>query len=203
MWIFKNGCWLYQEADKGTASGEGNDTDDATGTNGGEEKPFATFQTEAEFQSALETKLKDRLERERKKADEKARKAAEDAETKVLAEQEKFQELAEKRSQQLSDLEATTADLTSQLEHAQEKVTRYEKALGSLLAEQRKLVPAHVHDLLDNLDPAAQLEWIAANSSKLAAQAGIPATPKQQSHLSAVAQEKAQQEAARFAHRKF
>lgn len=162
---------LLYEADKG-GNGDGG-TGDATGDNGGTDKPTPAF-----TQADVDRIVTERLERERKKADEKARKAGEDAEAKALADQQKFQELADKRGKALTDLEASTATLTAQLEAEQGKAQRYEKALTALLTEQRKRVPEHLHGLLDKLPVDEQLTWIATNGDKLTTAAGVPSTPK-------------------------
>lgn len=187
---------LLYEADKG---GNGDGTGDATGdNNGGTDKPTPTF-----TQADVDRIVTERLERERKKADAAAQKAREEAESKALADQQKFQELADKRGKALTDLEASATTLTTQLEAEQGKAQRYEKALTAMLAEQRKRVPEHLHGLLDKLDPAEQLEWIAGNGDKLTTATGVPATPKQQGGMTDAQREKAQKDASRFYRNKF
>lgn len=183
---------LFYEADKGTGDGTG----DATGTTGGSDKPSPAF-----TQADVDRIVKERLEREQKKAQTAAQKALEEAEAKALADQAKFQELADKRGQKLSELETATADLTVKLESEAAKAQRYEKALTTMLTEQRKRVPEHLHSLLDKLDPVEQLEWVAANGDKLAA-TGVPATPKP-AGLPDADKERAQAEAERFYRNKF
>jgi hypothetical protein len=179
MLIWKN---LLYEADKGNGGSEDGkqNTDDASGKTGGDNKPFAVFKDEKEFQDAIDKRLADRLERERKKSEVTAQKAREEAEAKSLAEQQKYQELAEKRAKALTDLEASTADLTGKFEAEQARAQRYEKALTAMLTEQRKRVPEHLHGLLDKLPVDEQLTWIATNGDKLTSSVGVPATPKQQ-----------------------
>lgn len=177
MLIWKH---IFFEADKGNngASEDGKHTDDATGTNGGD-KPFAVFTSEKDFQEAIEKRLRDRLEREQKKAETATQKAREEAESKALADQAKFQELADKRGKQVTDLETANATLTTQLEAVTAKADRHEKALHKLLAEQLKAVPEHLHSLLSKLDAVEQLEWIAGNADKMkTATNGVPPTPK-------------------------
>lgn len=183
---------LFYEADKGTGDGTG----DATGTTGGSDKPSPSF-----TQADVDRIVKERLEREQKKAQTAAQKALEEAEAKALADQAKFQELADKRGQKLSELETATADLTVKLESEAAKAQRYEKALTTMLTEQRKRVPEHLHSLLDKLDPVEQLEWVAANGDKLGA-TGVPATPKP-AGLPDADKERAQAEAERFYRNKF
>ena len=164
---------LLFEADKGIEGGDTN-TVDATGKNSGIDKPTPTF-----TQSDVDRIVNERLERERKSAESKAQKAKEAAESAGLAEQKKFQELADKRGKQVTDLETSNATLTTQLEAATAKADRHEKALTKMLAEQLKVVPEHLHSLLDKLDAVEQLEWIAGNADKMkTATNGVPPTPK-------------------------
>lgn len=167
------------EADKGTASG---DTGDATGTNGGEQQPAQTFSTDD-----VERIVKERLERAERKAKEKADKDREAADAAKLAENQQYKELADKATAKATKLEAD-------YETTKEKAERYEAALTTYLATQRKTVPSHLHGLLDKLDPVDQLEWIAANGDKLTQPApvqGVPGTPKQNGNQSEADAERA------------
>lgn len=164
---------LLFEADKGATGGD-TATGDATGQNSGTDKPTPTF-----TQSDVDRIVNERLDRERKKAETATQKAREEAEGKALADQAKFQELADKRGKQVTDLETVNATLTTQLETVTAKADRHEKALGKMLAEQLKAVPDHLHSLLSKFDAVEQLEWIAENADKLKTAAnGIPPTPK-------------------------
>ena len=163
---------LLFEADKGTEGGD--TTGDATGQNSGTDKPTPTF-----TQSDVDRIVNERLDRERKKAESVTQKAREEVESKALADQAKFQELADKRGKQVTDLETANATLTTQLEAVTAKADRHEKALTKLLAEQLKAVPEHLHSLLSKLDAVEQLEWIAGNADKMkTATNGVPPTPK-------------------------
>lgn len=179
---------------------EATTTVDATGTNSG--APFVSFNSEKDFQDAIDKRLAERLERERKKTETATAKAREEAEAKALADQAKFQELADKRGAKLTELETATADLTGKLESEAAKALRYEKALTAMLAEQRKRVPEHLHGLLDKLPVDEQLTWIASNGDKLAGATGVPATPKPTGLLDAD-KEKAQASATQFYRNKF
>lgn len=95
---------------------------------------------------------------EREKADRAAQQQAEQAEAQRLAEQQKWQELAQKHEARLKELEPVQA-----------KAQAYEAALKKLLDEQRKAVPGYVLPLLDKMDAAEQLEWIAANAGQFQA----------------------------------
>ena len=154
---------LYSSPDTG-ADGQNPATPPAT--NGGTDQQKTV--EEAKFtQADVERIIAERLDRERKKAEEKAAKAQAEAEAKALAEQNQFKELAEKHAQRIAKLEAI-----------EPKAQRYEAALTKLLETQRKSIPEHVITLLDKLDPADQLEWIAMNQTKIVQPSGAPATPK-------------------------
>lgn len=91
------------------------------------------------------------------------RQAREDA---AAREQGRFRELAEKHEARIK-----------QLEPIQATAERYEAALKAHLDTQRRDLPPHITALLDKLDVAEQLEWIAANREALSASAGTGATP--------------------------
>lgn len=187
---------LLFEADKGTEGGD--TTGDATGQNSGTDKPTPSF-----TQSDVDRIVNERLDRERKKAETATQKAREEVESKALADQAKFQELADKRGKQVADLETANATLTTQLETVTAKADRHEKALTKLLAEQLKAVPEHLHSLLSKLDAVEQLEWIAGNADKMkTATNGVPPTPKP-TVTDGFDKEKAMKDAERFYRSRF
>lgn len=146
-------------AKPGAEGAGGTQTDPAKGgAEGGAasgEKPAGeggkTF-TEAELATAVEAAIT------RRDADaaEVKRKADEAAETERLANDKKFEELAGKHQKRIAELEPVAA-----------KAERYEKALTTLLDSERKGIPDHLVPLLDRMDVAEQLEYIAANRDKL------------------------------------
>jgi CRISPR/Cas system-associated endonuclease/helicase Cas3 len=156
-------------------------TDDATGSqddkgqNGGDEKQFT--------QAELDQIVKDRLEREKRKQEAAAQKAKDEAEAKALAEQQKWQELAQKHEKKLSELEGELSTTSTAVESAKEKAERYEKALQAHLKAQREGLADHILALLDKLDPVEQLEYIATNKDALVGKqantgGGVPPSPK-------------------------
>jgi molecular chaperone GrpE (heat shock protein) len=153
-------------------------TGDATGTNGGDAKPFAVYTTEAEFQAALDAKLKERLARADEKAKSAAQKAREEAERKAMTDNSQFKELSEKQAAQLAKLEADYAKAQADLEALTGDAGKYRSALEANVAERRKGLPEHIITLLDNLDPVQQLDWLTKSATLLGANVGIPATPK-------------------------
>jgi phage shock protein A len=115
--------------------------------------------------NGLQTTLQ--KERDARKALEKAQKDAEkakkDAETASLAEQQKWEPLAKQLQTRIGEHENTIAGLQEQATKAE----RYEKALKAQLDVARAGLPAHIIALLDKLDTADQLEYIAANAEAL------------------------------------
>lgn len=106
-----------------------------------------------------------KAEAERKEADAQA-------ETQRLAEQAKWQELAEKRG---GELEALKTEAKAQAEAAK----RYAETLTVYLAKEREGVPSEIAILLDKLDVVDQLAYIAEQREKWAKPiSGIPASPK-------------------------
>lgn len=166
------------------------------GGQGEQQQPAISFASEAEFQKRVDDMLKERLEREQKKADQKAQKAREDALAEQAAKNGEWQQLAEQRAARLTDMETQLATLEATTTKAQ----RYEQALGKQVETLRKDVPKHLLPLLDKLDVAEQLEWLAANREQLAPPkpTGVPATPRAQGGLDAAAQEQARQQSATF-----
>lgn len=127
-----------------------------------------TFRTPAELQAYIDNALKERLEREKKKTDKATAEAREQAEAEAAKKNGEWQKLAETRETKIKE-QATQIETLTQV---QEKAERYEKALKAHLDTQRAGLPAHVTLLLDKLDPAEQLEYIAANRAAL-----LPAQP--------------------------
>lgn len=103
-------------------------------------------------QAELDAIVRDRLAQAQRSAETKAQREREAAEAESLKEQSKFKELADQREKQLADLEPF-----------KDKAERYEAALKTHLDAERKSLPGHITALLDKLDVAEQLEWIAGN----------------------------------------
>ncbi|HEY3312019.1 MAG TPA: hypothetical protein VGK00_10300 [Anaerolineales bacterium] len=62
-----------------------------------------------------------------------------------------------------------------------DEVTRYKGALDKYLAAEKKDLPKHITSLLEKLDPADQIEYLAANREELGKQKGpegVPPSPK-------------------------
>lgn len=123
--------------------------------------PYERF---AEVNTQLAEMKKWRAEQERAAAA--SQKATEAADAQRLVEQQKWQELAQKHEAKLKELEPVQA-----------KAQAYEAALKKLLDEQRKGVPGYVLPLLDKMDAAEQLEWIATNAGQFQAPAAAKPAP--------------------------
>lgn len=141
----------------------------ATGQNGG--SVTVTFESQEAFQQRVDEMLKDRLEREKAKRATAATKAREAAEAQALEAQGKYKELA-------AAAQARVAELEPQVETLSGKVTEYEEALTSLLVEEKKNVPEWARSLLDNLNPAQQLKYIAANRDRFGTAGRVTETPR-------------------------
>jgi len=172
---------------KGAGGGTGNDPG-ATNPNSGEgsnngnpppgdgtSKGAITFASEAEFQKALEEKLKERLERERKKAEEAAKKAADEAVAEAAKKNGEWEKVAQQREKEAAE----ALQKLQELEPVKEKAERYSQALGKLLETQRAGLLEAITKLLDKLDGADQLEWLAANKEAIGKTKldGPPPTP--------------------------
>lgn len=193
--MFKASDFLRFEADKGTGTG------DATGTNSGQDdKPFATFKTEADLQAAIDNRVKERLERAQRQADEKAKAAAEEAAAKALKDNAQFKELSEKQAKAILDKEAALATATTRTETLTQERDKYKTALEAHVKERRNGLPDHITALLDVLDPVAQLEWLTKNAEKLGGnnREGVPATPRPQGNQTEAQRQQAQEKAKSF-----
>ncbi len=92
-----------------------------------------------------------------------------------LAEQQKWQELAQKRQDELTTVKAEAEALRA-------LSTRLGEALNGYLAKEREGVPDHIGALLDKLDVVDQLAYIASSRDAWAATnqrpGGVPPSPK-------------------------
>lgn len=145
---------------------------DTGAPSGGESVTTATepAKTEKTFtQAELDAIVKERLERAQRKAAEQAEKARADAEAKTLAEQGEFKALAEQRA---AELEKAQRALES-AKHTEKELERYQTALKKQLDAARADLPTPIATLLDKLDPAEQLEWLAENRAELTKGDGV------------------------------
>lgn len=178
-----------QDSKQGDGSNNGSPPAD------GSSKGAITFASEAEFQKALDEKLKERLEREKKKAEEAAKKAADEAVAEAAKKNGEWQKVAEQREKEIAEAQAKLHEL----DKAQEQIQRYGETLNKHLEAQRAGLPEAITKLLDKLDPVDQLEWLSANKEALSKTKldGPPPTPPPDSGANGKQLEKAKEEFAR------
>lgn len=118
--------------------------------------------------------LRDRLrDIESKMTD--AEKAQQKAEEDQLAEQEKWQDLAEKRAARLLELEPLEPRVTE----IEKERDSYKSALQAHVDAQLASVPEHITELLSDRDPIEQMEWLDKHAETFRKQgaAGVPDSP--------------------------
>lgn len=116
-------------------------------------RAMATIQKLREFEKTAKAQI---AAYEKSQAD--AKKASDAAEKARLTEAGEYKALAEQAQAKVTELEPHKA-----------KAERYEASLKKLLDRERKDLPKHVLTLLDKLDPADQLDYIAENREVLTA----------------------------------
>lgn len=155
-------------------------TGDTPGQKGGEQPaPFVSFSSEADFQAAIDERLKNRLEREKRKAEELAQKARDEAEAKALADQQEWQKLAEKHGKSAETIKAELDTRLSELETVTQRVDRAEQALAGYLTAEKEGLPESVLELLEKLDMVDQLAYLTKHRAALVGKTdGVPPSPK-------------------------
>lgn len=164
--------WVIAGGDEGEGEQNSSTTGNGTGQAGDNAQQQNAGDGDKRFtQAELDAIVADRLKRATESAERKAARERQEAEERAASEQGEFKKLADQRQARIAELEPFEA-----------QATRYGAALTKLLDAQRKDLPGHITALLDKLDPAEQLEWIAANQEALKpAQAGttaVPGTPR-------------------------
>jgi hypothetical protein len=107
--------------------------------------------------------LRERLERETRESEKRAAEVKAQAEADAAIQSGEWKKLAELRATELESARKDMADI----EPVRARADRHETALKAILDEQRKHLPAHIVTLLDKLDVADQLEYIARNAKEL------------------------------------
>lgn len=149
-------------------------TPDTTG-----QEPIATAPAPAADDAStrlaiLERELKEaRQEAAKYRTERKAQEAAAAAEReKQLAEQGEYKTLAEQRAAEVAKL---SGDLDAAKETAK-ALERYQTAVAGIVAPKLEGLSEQLRKLVSNLDPLAQLEWVAAlEPQQQAARPGAPA----------------------------
>lgn len=201
---------FFWEADKDQGQNENDEEQDQEGSsaetkNDDKQEPAPVpYQRFKEVIDQLNELKQWRAEQE--KAAKAAEKEAEQAEADRLAQQQKFEELAEKRSKKIGELETRIESLTGERTALSERAERAEQALGDYLATLTEGLPAHILSLLEKLDVVEQLEYITANHQELKVRpGGPPETPKpgERRTFDEGQRQQAQEQTARFYKRRF
>ncbi len=167
-------------AEMHTEKGDDKETANRAGEDGqpeGGQKPEAGKEGKTFTQEDVDRIIAERLDREKKAAEKAAAKAVKEAEEKALTDQAEWQKLAQTRQATIADLEGKVAEL----EGAQERADRYEKALTGYARTQLDGIPDHIRGLLSKMDVVDQLEWLTANREALGQKPdapNLPQTPK-------------------------
>jgi hypothetical protein len=169
------------EGDEGVG---GKDADGAAGDAGGEtdstadgqEKPTkqdGRFMTQAEIDGIIEARLK----REREASDRKIKAEREKDEAKKLADAQEFKALSEKLDSKVKELEAQVERNQTEQETVGAQLDRYKQVIGVQVAALLKNVPDAVRELLEDRDPADQLDYLARNAEAFGGTKSVPGTP--------------------------
>ena len=176
------------------------DEQTSTSAETGTEQPVSSAGTQNTEQPAAEhmipksrfDAINDELKQLKKQAAD-MDKTRQQEEQKRLKEQGEWQTLAEQRGAKLAELEPAYADTATKLQ-------RYEAALTVQVSALRKDMPKHLSPLLDKLDLAEQLEWLAENREQIAPPKpnGVPVTPRASGSTDAATQAEARAASASF-----
>lgn len=205
--------WLYESSKTGAEGGAGSEkTDDGTGSEksedagkekGPEKKDAPTFSEEQ--QKIVDRLVGDARTKEREKAKAEAQTEAEKEKKKneqqALKDQQKWQELAETREQEIQTL-------TKERDEAltfKEQADKYKAALDTQLVGIKKTLPKHLLPLLEKMDPVEALEYLTTNAKELNFKAATyPETPEdKEKTLSKDEQEAGKNSVARTIHSAF
>lgn len=142
-----------------------------------EKQPDGVRAAFAQYTSGLKTALDSEREQHKTLAKEKKEREQAEAETarKVLAEQGKFQEIAEMADKRAKEAEAKVAELSP----LQEQIAAMQGSLQVYLNEAKKGVPEYVLALLDKLPVTEQIDYLTTHKANFKPTLnGIPPTPK-------------------------
>ena len=107
-------------------------------------------------QGEVDILVRERLDRQKRSLEAQQTKTKDETDAAKLKEQHEYKTLAEQRETQVKELEPYKAT-----------AEKYGAALTKLLETERKALPSHIVSLLDKMDAADQLEWIAQNKAEL------------------------------------
>lgn len=144
-----------------TETTEATTTPTAGGTNGGQPSGDARF-----TQADIDRIVKERLDREQATAQKRQQAAQAEAEKKRLAEDAKWQELAEKTQAELAALKAEA-----------ERAERLGAIMATMYENRIKALPANLRKAVESLpatDPLDRLAWLDANESLFTQVQAVP-----------------------------
>ncbi|GAP14889.1 hypothetical protein LARV_02668 [Longilinea arvoryzae] len=156
----------------GTGNVPGDQGKNASGEQNGNPPAGAiVFQSQADIDKVIQ----ERLDRAKKRAEEDTKKATDAATAAAAAKNGEWEKVAHQHEQTLNE----QAKKLEEFDALQEKATKFEDALKKQLETLRKDLPASITALLDKLDAAEQLEWLAVNRESLTKKGpdGVPPTP--------------------------
>jgi hypothetical protein len=145
-----------QAKDGGTGNAPGEESGNAGQRQGEQEGTEGRyFASKKDYEAAIKARSDERLERARKKHERELEQAHTEAQSQKLAEEKKWEELAEHRATEIQ-----------QLKPKAEKADRLEAAFATHLEKAREGLSSAILDLLNNMDPLDQLNWIAAHGAE-------------------------------------
>ena len=153
-------------------------TDDATG---GDDKPKDGGEKKTEepkfTQAQMDAVIAERLAREKRKHEEDAKAAADAAEGKALEDNKKFEELAQKRAEQIAALTANVEKATADLEAATAKAKATEAALESFNEARIQAIPEAlrpaIQEAVAQMDAVAKGAYLNKHAEALGAKADV------------------------------
>lgn len=116
-------------------------------------------------QADLDRIVKERLAREKEKADAEAARARSEAEAEAAKKNGEFEKLAKQREGELVTARAEKESLAAQIVEYEALKT----ATQNMINAQIKDLPEATRELLTDLSPVKQLEWLAKHADQLAA----------------------------------
>jgi len=114
-------------------------------------------------QKDLDAQINTRLERHKKQAEAEAEKIRKKAEEDALANNQKFEELAGKRLNEIEQLKTENDELLK----VKEQSEKYRGALEAHLKTQIEKLPKPIRSLMEKLDPVEQIEFLSKNAKEL------------------------------------
>ena len=179
MPLWKRRAWHADAKDEaGQAEGDATSPgqQDQDGQHGGAKITF-TPEQQAHIQQIIDSTTKRQREKWEAELEAEKHKAQAEADRKRLAEEGQFKELNDTLTTELEAARAELKQVTAERD-------AYQAQVETALQQQREGLEPHLVALLDQLDPLAQLAWLAENAASLGKEArhkGVPPTPRSDS----------------------